>query len=135
MSILVGILMFIGTMASSQDATIENLSSQACEMRAAARQHVGEVITFKARYTSDGRSRARIDIIGCPHRYGVYDFADGLAKLMDPDVMVGYYPMRSIEARFTARNELVPPNTMTYQDDDGIRLNLLTATEIEAVPD
>lgn len=135
MSILVGILMLIESLAPSQAFTEVTLSSQACDLRMSARQHVGEVITFRGRYSSDGRERARIDIVDCPQRYGVHDFADGMEKVMDPDVLMGFYPRRSIEALFTARIDLVPPNTMSYQDDDGVRLALLTVTDIEAVPD
>ena len=111
------------------------LSSKACELRTSARYHVGEVITFRGRYSSDGRERARIDIEECSHRYGVQRFADGLEKVMDQDALIGFYPNRSVEALFTARIELVPPNTLSYQDDDGVRLALLSATDIEAVPE
>lgn len=108
------------------------LSLQACELRTSARDHAGEVITFRGRYSSDGRERARIDIVDCSHRYGVHSFADGLEKVMDPNALSGFYPARTIDALFTARIELVPPNTLSYQDDDGVRLRLLTATDIEA---
>lgn len=135
MSTLIAVLALIGTIAPSQAASSEDLSTQACELRGSARQHVGEVITFRARYSSDGRERARVDIENCPHRYGVHRFADGLEKVMDPEALVGFYPRRTIEARFTARIELVPPNTLSYQGDDGVRLTLLTATDIQSVPD
>ncbi|ASE41007.1 hypothetical protein CEP68_16800 [Brevundimonas vesicularis] len=121
--------------AFSQADQSATLSSQACELRTSARDHVGEVIAFRGRYSSDGRERARIDIMECSHRYGVHRFADGLEKVMDPDALIGFYPARSVEALFTARIELVPPNTMAYQDDDGVRLALLTATDVEAVPE
>lgn len=119
----------------SQEAALTTSSSQACALRTAARHHAGEVITFRGRYSSDGRERARIDVIDCQHRYSVHRFADGLEKVMDPEALIGFYPRRSIEALFTARIELVPPNTLSYQDDDGVRLALLTATEIEATPE
>ena len=121
--------------AFSQADRSAALSSQACELRTSARDHVGEVITFRGRYSSDGRERARIDIVDCSYRYGVHGFADGLEKVMDPDQLIGFYPARSIEALFTARIELVPPNTSTYQDDDGVRLTLLTVTDVEVAPE
>ena len=110
-------------------------AQRACELRPVAVSHAGEILTFRGRYSSDGRERARIDVENCTHRYGVKTFADGVEREMDPNALIGFYPRRTIDAVFRARIDLVPPSTASYQDDDGVRLVILEVNDIMPVPD
>ena len=106
---------------------------QLCALRPVAAEHAGEVFKFRGQYGSDGRERARLDIEDCDYRYGVGGFAEGVAEQMDPENPMAIYllPSRDVRALFTVKIVRVAPNTLQFQEDDGVRLMILAVSDVE----
>lgn len=135
MSRLAWLLAVMAALPATAGAQTIAAEQHACDLRPSAARHEGEILVFRGRYSSAGRERARIGIVGCSDRYAVGSMAEGVDKAMDPHVMPGFYPAGQMDALFSARIDLVRPSDAAYQNDDGVRLTILEASDIVPVAD
>jgi len=99
-------------------------ASSACRIKHDESHHVGETISFRGEYDSDGIERAIVMPAGCDSGFGVGTIAPALVTQMDSHVLPGFYPARKIDAVFTGQLVQSTPNTAQFRLDDGVRINI-----------
>ncbi len=102
----------------------------ACQVARDGRPYVGRTISFRGDYTSDRIERARARPPGCDTGFKVGSIASGLDRKMDPHVLPGFYPGRYIQAVFVGELVQGPARGGQFQDDDGVRLNIVEVHDI-----
>ena len=102
----------------------------ACQVARQEHLHVGETIWFRGDYSSDGMERARVLPLGCDVGFKVGSIASGLDRKMDARVLPGFYPGHYIRAIFAGELVQGQRRGSQFQDDDGVRLNVLKVDSI-----
>ncbi len=105
-------------------------ANPACRIKHEESHHIGETISFRGEYVSDGIERAIVTPAGCDSGFGIGTIAPELVSQMDSHVLPGFYPALKIDAVFTGQLVQGTPNTAQFRLDDGVRLNITAVQDI-----
>ena len=127
-TLMAAILVCSGGRASGAEASSPG---SACGVAIQAAMHVGETVSFKGTYTSDGRERAIVTPLACRTAFRIWGIPDDVGRLLDPHVMPGMYPYGDVEATFTGVIIQVKPSDAQFYRDDGVRLNIVSVNDLK----
>ena len=110
-------------------ADLPTVNDAACRIATAPGRHLGKTFRFRAQFVSDYRERARLRPLGCE-----FSFPAGLLSEQAESLIVprGFRPL-SEKIVVTVQGRLVQreANGSQFQHDDGVRLDVIRAEEIQ----
>ena len=96
-----------------------------CEFVKSPGQHLGETVTIRGSFGTDGIERAVVIPGGCKHGLGVGNISDETAVTID-DLARSAGPAFRIDAEVRGVIVRVAPNTFEFHQDHGYRLNIIS---------
>jgi hypothetical protein len=101
-----------------------------CQIAHTRTKHIGESVTFLGEYMTDHLERSLVLIVGCDRGIGLGSMSPEAEKLIDAADPQPWSFDRHIRGVFTATLFQVQPNGMTFMNDDGVRLNVTSVTNL-----
>jgi hypothetical protein len=107
-------------------------ASSPCEIAAHPERHLGETVTIRGRYLTDGIERSIVVPAGCRLGLGVGDVSDAASAILT-ERLNSLRPPSPIDATFSGVIIRVTPNLLEFHNDKGYRLSI-AAVELSRLP-